>query len=55
MKRSKRKGKTYGFCVYHGIECDYKGNCVDCSHNTEEDKEWFKQDDEKAESEESSR
>lgn len=35
---------TYGFCVYHGIECDYKGTCIDCPHNTEEDVEWFKQD-----------
>lgn len=43
---------TYGFCVYHGIECDYDGNCIECPHNTEEDTEWFKQDDEHTESEE---
>lgn len=42
---------TYGFCVYHGIECDYKGYCIDCPHNTEEDVEWFRQDEERAESE----
>ena len=23
---------TYGFCGYHGIECDYKGNCIKCPH-----------------------
>ena len=23
---------TYGYCVYHGIKCDYKGNCIDCPH-----------------------
>lgn len=43
--------KTYGFCVYHEIECDYDGNCIECPHNTEEDTEWFKQDEEQAESE----
>ena len=42
---------TYGYCVYHEIECDYKGSCVDCPHNTKEDAEWFKQDEEQAESE----
>ena len=20
------------FCGYHGIKCDYKGNCIDCPH-----------------------
>ena len=30
---------TYGYCLYHKIECDCKGNCIDCSYNTEEDKE----------------
>ena len=45
---------TYGYCVYHEIECDYKGGCIDCPHNTEEDTEWFKQDDEKVESGEQS-
>ena len=44
--------KTYGYCVYHEIECDYKGSCIDCPHNTEEDTEWFKQDEERTESEE---
>lgn len=23
---------TYGFCVYHEIKCDYKGDCIDCPH-----------------------
>lgn len=45
-------GMTYGFCVYHEIECDYKGNCIDCPHNTVEDTEWFRQDEERTESEE---
>ncbi len=35
---------TYGFCAYHEIECDYSGECIECPHNTEEDKEWFIQD-----------
>ena len=43
---------TYGYCVYHEIECDYKGSCINCPHNTEEDTEWFKQDEVQAESEE---
>lgn len=34
----------YGFCVYHEIDCDYSGACRDCPHNTEEDAEWFEQD-----------
>ena len=42
---------TYGFCVYHEIECDYKGSCIDCPHNTAEDTEWFRQDEERVESE----
>lgn len=42
---------TYGYCVYHEIECDYKGDCVNCPHNTEKDTEWFKQDDERIERE----
>jgi hypothetical protein len=42
---------TYGYCVYHERECDYKGSCIDCPHNTEEDAEWFKQDEERTESE----
>lgn len=42
---------TYGYCVYHEIECDYKGSCIECPHNTEEDTEWFKQDEEQAERE----
>ena len=33
---------SYGFCVYHGIECDYEGLCIECPHNTKEDAEWFK-------------
>lgn len=33
--------RTYGYCVYHEIECDFKGGCIDCPHNTEEDTEWF--------------
>ena len=40
---------TYGYCVYHEIECDYKGSCINCPHNTEEDTEWFKQDEVHAE------
>lgn len=40
---------TYGFCVYHGIECDFKGSCLDCPHNTDEDAKWFRQDEEQAE------
>jgi len=28
---------TYGYCVYHEIECDYKCNCLNCPHNTKED------------------
>lgn len=43
---------TYGFCTYHEIECDYDGQCTECPHNTEEDIEWFKQDEARAESEE---
>ena len=42
---------TYGYCVYHEIECDYKGSCIDCPHNTVEDTKWFIQDEERAESE----
>lgn len=42
---------TYGYCVYHETECDYKGGCIDCPHNTKEDVEWFKQDDARAETE----
>lgn len=42
---------TYGYCVYHEIECDYSGFCKDCPHNTKEDTEWFKRDEEQAESE----
>ena len=38
---------TYGYCAYHEIECDYKGSCIDCPHNTTEDTEWFKQDEER--------
>lgn len=33
---------AYRYCAYHGIECDYKCNCIDCPHNTEEDTKWFK-------------
>ena len=42
---------TYGYCVYHEIECDYKGSCIDCPHNTKEDAEWFRQDEKRAEKE----
>ena len=42
---------TYGYCVYHEIECDYSGFCTDCPHNTKEDTEWFKQDEVQGESE----
>lgn len=42
---------TYGYCVYHERECDYDGKCIDCPHNTKEDIEWFKQDEEQAKSE----
>ena len=45
------KVMTYGYCVYHGIECNYPGPCRDCPHNTEKDTEWFKQNEEQAESE----
>lgn len=38
---------TYGFCVYYEIECDYKGFCIKCPHNTKEDTEWFKEDEKK--------
>lgn len=41
--------RTYGFCVYHEIECDYRGLCVDCPYNTEEDIKWFKSDESKGE------
>lgn len=41
---------TYGYCVYHEIECDYKGSCIDCPHNTKEDTEWFIRQDELQES-----
>ena len=37
---------TYGYCVYHEIECDLKGNCIECPHNTVEDTEWFREDEE---------
>ena len=37
---------TYGYCVYHEIECDFKGNCIECPHNTVEDTEWFREDEE---------
>lgn len=40
---------TYGYCVVHEIECDYKGSCIDCPHNTLEDTEWFRRDEEQAE------
>ncbi len=40
---SKQK-ETYGYCVYHEIECDTQNQCIECPHNTEEDTEWFKQD-----------
>lgn len=52
MSRFKAESEDNGFCVYHGIECDYKGGCINCPHNTVEDIEWFKQDEERAESEE---
>lgn len=39
--------QTFGFCVYHEIECDYKGLCIECPHNTKEDKEWFEEDERK--------
>lgn len=42
---------TYGYCAYLEIECDYSGPCRYCPHYTEEDAEWFKQDEERAESE----
>ncbi len=42
---------TYGYCVYHEIECDYKGGCASCPHNSKEDTEWFMQDEQIAESE----
>lgn len=38
---------TYGYCTYHKLECDYKGNCIDCPHNTVEDTEWLRQDEER--------
>ena len=48
---SENKKMTHGYCAYHEIECDYKGSCIDCPHNTDEDVEWFRQDEELAESE----
>lgn len=51
-KEEQGAGMTYGFCVYHGIECDYGGKCIECPHNTVEDIEWFREDEECAESEE---
>lgn len=36
--------ETYGYCMYHKIECDYKGGCTSCPHNSKEDTEWFMQD-----------
>ena len=47
--RQKVSSMTYGYCVYHERECDYKGNCVECPHNTVEDAEWFRRDEEQAE------
>lgn len=47
-KRSEEKQmQTFGFCVYHKIECDYEGLCIKCPHNTKEDIAWFKEDGEK--------
>ena len=43
----KGQGMTYGYCVYHKLECDYDEQCVNCPYNTKEDVEWFKQDEEK--------
>lgn len=37
---------TYGYCVYHEIEYDFKSNCIECPHNTVEDIEWFREDEE---------
>lgn len=45
------KRMKYGYCVYHKLECDYDGQCVNCPYNTNEDIEWFKQEEEKAERE----
>ena len=42
---------TYGYCVYHELECDYNGECINCPHNTAKDKAWFEQDEAQAESE----
>lgn len=47
---------TYGYCTYHEIECDCKDDCISCvtcTHNTVEDIEWFRQDEEQSESEDS--
>lgn len=45
FKRSEEKQmQTFGFCIYHEIECDYEGSCIECPHNTKEDTEWFKED-----------
>lgn len=51
MAHSKRTSMTYGFCIYHEIECDYSGPCRTCPHNTPKDTEWFIQDEKQAESE----
>ena len=51
IDKYKVESETYGYCAYHEIECDYSGSCIDCPHNTQEDAEWFRQDEESAESE----
>ena len=38
---------TYGYCVYHELECDYSGRCQNCPHNTVADTKWFEQEEEK--------
>ncbi len=37
---------TYGYCVYHEIECNYDGDCIECPHNSPEDVKWFIEDEE---------
>ena len=37
---------TYGYCVYHELECDFIGQCRECPHNSAEDIKWFEQDEE---------
>ena len=35
---------TYGHCAFHERECDYKGSCFGCPHNTESTVETIERD-----------